>query len=65
MGIEISFNENGLNISIGWLWFALILALAVFVIIFNIFRKKRLRGKLKLTKIKANLGYGEAEFRWH
>lgn len=62
MGFEISFNENGLTISIGWLWFGLIVSIICFIIVFNIIRANRIKRKLVLKKITTNFGFGDAEF---
>ena len=57
MGFEISFNENGLTISIGWLWFGLIVSIICFIIAFNIIRANRIKRKMVLKKITANFGF--------
>lgn len=62
MGFEISFNENGLTISIGWLWFGLIVSIICFIIAFNIIRANRIKRKMVLKKITTNFGFGDAEF---
>ena len=59
----LKFDENGLAISIGWVWLGIVFGIIAFLIGLYVFKKfsKRLNPNLVVRKITTNFGMGEVE----